>query len=318
MTCQAHCGKKVLLFLQGIGPGPLPHAAAFVLLAIIAASPARAQITTNTALPVSAGEGIIRVQSKLIRSTGDPSEMDRELRVLAFPLVGVYGVTPKLTLFGVLPILDKNLEVTTPQGRRVTRKTSGLADARLFARYTVYQFNRRGETARLAPFAGVELPTGTNDATDGLGLLPPPLQLGSGSWDPFAGVVFTRQTFAWQIDVSASYKFSTEADDFQFGDEARLDVATKVRLLPRRLSSGLPSFLYGNLETNVIWQDQNEMGGAVDVNSGGTTWYIAPGIQYATRRVILEAAVQVPVVQDLNGSALENNFIITLSSRFSI
>ncbi len=287
------------------------------VLVSMAASPARAQITTNTALPVSKGEGIIRIQSKIIRSTGDPTPMDRDLQVLAFPLVGVYGVTAKLTLFGVVPILDKNLEVTTPQGR-LTRNTTGLADARLFARYTVYQFNRRGQTKRLAPFAGLELPTGTDDAADDLGRLPQPLQLGSGSWDPFAGLVFSWQTFAWQIDASASYKFSTEANDFQFGDEARLDIATKVRLLPRRLSGGLPNFLYANLETNLIWQDQNEIGGAVDRNSGGTTWYLAPGLQYATRRIILEAAVQLPVVQDLNGTALENNVITTLSVRVSI
>ncbi len=289
---------------------------AFMLL-VIGVSPARAQITTNTALPVGKGEGIVRLQSKIIRSTGDPGPTDRDLRVLAFPLVGVYGVTAKLTLFGIVPLLDKNLEVTTPQGR-LTRKTSGLADARLFARYTVFQVNRRGQTMRLAPFAGVELPTGTDDAVDALGRLPGPLQLGSGSWDPFMGLVFSRQTFAWQVDVSASYKFTTGAHDFQFGDEVRLDVATKLRLLPRRLSGGLPSFLYGNVETNLIWQDENESGGAVDVNSGGATWYLAPGLQYVTRRIILEAAVQLPVVQDLNGMALENNVITTLSLRVNL
>ncbi len=289
---------------------------AFVLLVMVV-SPVRAQITTNTALPVGKGEGIVRLQSKIIRSTGDPGPMGRDLRVLAFPLVGVYGVTAKLTLFGVVPILDKNLKVTTPQGR-VTRTTSGLADARLFARYTVYQFNRRGQTMRLAPFAGIELPTGTDDAVDALGRLPGPLQLGSGSWDPFVGLVFSRQTFAWQVDVSASYKVTTEANDFQFGDEARLDIATKVRLLPRRLTGGLPSFLYANAETNLIWQDENETGGAVDVNSGGATWYLAPGLQYVTKRIILEAAVQLPVVQDLNGAALENNVITTLSVRVNI
>ncbi len=297
--------------------GCVARVVCLVLLLLMAVSPARAQITTHTALPVGKGEGIVRLQSKIIRSTGDPSPMDRDLRVLAFPLVGVYGVTAKLTLFGVVPLLDKNLEVTTPQGR-VTRKTSGLADVRLFARYTVYQVNRRGQTMRLAPFAGIELPTGTHDAADALGRLPAPLQLGSGSWDPFVGLVFSRQTFTGQVDVSLSYTFTTAAHDFQFGDELRLDVATKLRLLPRHLSGGLPSFLYGNVETNLIWKDQDKLGGAVDVNSGGATWYLAPGLQYVTKRMILEAAVQLPVVQDLNGMALENNVITTLSVRVNL
>lgn len=293
-----------------------PGVVALVLL-LVMAFPSQAQITTNTALPVGKGEGIVRLQSKIIRSTGDPSPMDRDLRVLSFPLVGVYGMTARLTLFGVVPILDKNLEVTTPRGR-ATRNVTGLADVRLFARYTIYQRNRRGQTMRLAPFAGIELPTGTDDATDDLGRLPGPLQLGSGSWDPFVGLVFSWQTFAWQIDASASYKRNPEANDFQFGDEARLDVATKVRLLPRSLGSGLPSFVYANVETNLIWQDENEVSRAADANSGGATWYLAPGLQYVTKRVMLEAAVQLPVVQDLNGTALKNNLITTLSVRVSI
>ena len=304
-------------FFRRVRFGCVARVVCLVLLLLMAVSPARAQITTNTALPVGKGEGIVRLQSKIIRSTGDPGPMDRDLRVLAFPLVGVYGVTAKLTLFGVVPLLDKNLEVTTPQGR-VTRKTSGLADVRLFARYTVYQVNRRGQTMRLAPFAGIELPTGTDDVADALGRLPAPLQLGSGSWDPFVGLVFSRQTFAGQVDVSASYTFTTAANDFQFGDELRLDVATKLRLLPRHLSGGLPSFLYGNVETNLIWKDEDTLGGAVDVNSGGATWYLAPGLQYVTKRIILEAAVQLPVVQDLNGMALENNVITTLSVRLNL
>ena len=67
-------------------------------------------ITFNTALPVARGEGIFRIQSKLIRSTGDPSPMDRELEVWAFPIVAVYGFTEKLALFGIAPIFIKNLE----------------------------------------------------------------------------------------------------------------------------------------------------------------------------------------------------------------
>ena len=35
-----------------------------------------------------------------------------------------------------------------------------------------------------------------------------------------------------------------------------------------------------------------------------------PGLQYVTKRWIVEAAVQVPVVQDLNGTALEKDTIL--------
>ncbi len=281
-----------------------------------AVSPSMAQITTNTALPVGKGQGIVRLQSRVVRSKDDAGPVNRELRVVAFPLVGAYGATSRLALFGVLPFASKDMTVSSPQGR-LQRDDSGLLDVRLFARYTAWQRNRRGETMRLAPFAGFELPTGTDDKMDDQGKFPGPLQLGSGSLDAFAGLVYSWQTFDWQIDASAAYAVNSEANDFQFGDEIRLDLATKARILPRHLGGGMPSFLYVNLETNLIWQDENEVDSVTDPNSGGTTWYLAPGIQYATTRIILETALQIPAVQDLNGMALENDYIYTIGLRIN-
>jgi hypothetical protein len=292
------------------------HVAGGGFLLLLVAVPAPAQITTNTALPVTRGQGIVRVQAKVLQATAD-GPMDRSLTVYAGPLVGAYGATPRWTLFGVLPVLRKRLEGATPQGR-LTRGPTGLGDARLFARYTVWRRNRPGETIRLASLAGLELPTGRSDDTDRLGRLPRPLQLGSGSWDPFAGLVVTWQTLRWQVDVSPVYQFNTEADGFAFGDEARLDVASKHRVWRNDRSGRVPGFLYANLETNLIWQAQNERRGQAAPNSGGTTWFVAPGVQYITRRFVLEGAVQLPTAQDRNGTALEEDVIATLSVRVNI
>ena len=287
---------------------------------VLTALPASAQITTNTALPVAEGELIVRELAKFLRATGDSSPMDRELSVTEIPTVAVYGATPRLALFGILPYLDKELDVTTPMGR-TTRGDSGIGDFTFLARYTVRQWDSPGETKRLAPFLGLKVPTGEDEETDSLGKLPQPLQLGSGSWDPIVGSVFTWQTLDWQLDTSASYQFRTEANDFEFGDVARLDVSFKHRLWPRDLESvseGVPGFLYGALETNLIWQDRDDVLGSGDPDSGGFTWFVAPGVQYITKRVIFEAAVQLPVVQDLNGDALETDYIVSVGIRVNI
>ncbi len=311
--------------LRPMSVTPMRLALCIVLIPGITLLPtarATAQITTNTALPVARGVGIFRIQAKVLRSSGDESAMNRELNVLMFPTVLVYGITRKLAVFGILPILDKKLEskaphnISSPTGR-IERAVSGLADARAFLRYTVYQRDDHGATFRIAPFAGFEVPTGSNDASDDLGRLPRPLQLGSGSWDSFIGAVLTRQTFSWQVDVSLSYQFNSAADRFRFGDEARLDVASKVRLLPRLLGEGLPNFLYANLESNMVWHGRNKIDGIDNVNSGGAIWYLDPGLQFITRRFVIETAVQIPIVQDLNGAALENDYIFILSVRLA-
>jgi len=278
--------------------------------------PARAApITFNTALPVAAGEFVLRELFFFIKSSDDPSPADRDLEVIGGLSVLGYGATGDLALFGVLPVLDKSLELDTPDGRRIERGDTGIGDVRLFGRYTAFRDDAPGRTFRIAPFAGVELPTGKDDQRDRFGRLPQPLQLGSGSVDPFFGVVGTWQTLDYQIDAQASYEVNTEANDFEFGDVLRFDASLQYRLWPRELGPGVPGFLYGVVEGNLIHQRKNEVAGAEDPNSGGTTLFLAPGLQYVTRRWVLEAIVQLPAIQDLNGDALENDYIVSAGFR---
>lgn len=282
--------------------------------AIINVSALAAPITLDTALPVAMGEGLLQIQSIYMRSTGDHTPMNRSLTVWAFPSVLGYGVTEKLALFGIFPVLDKKIDVTTSAGR-IRRGDSGGGDSTFIARYTVWNQDRQGETMRMAPFLALKAPTGEDAKEDAFGRLPQPLQLGSGSWDTTAGIVATWQTLSRQIDASASYAFKTEANNFRFGDVARLDVSYQHRLWPRELGEGVPGFVYGVLESNFNWEDKSRVGGVKDNDSGGATWYLTPGIEYVTRRLVAEAAVQVPVVQELNGNALENDYIVILGIR---
>lgn len=272
-------------------------------------------ITFNTALPVHEDEIILRQQVVWFRCHEDPTPLGREVNVVAAPSVLVYGAHPRVTVFGVLPFLYKRLELNGMDGR-VTRDTSGFGDMTGLLRVTAFKVDRPGETLRLAPFVGLEVPTGADDEADSLGRLPPTLQLGSGSWDPLGGAIFTWQTLQWELDVSASYQLRTEANDFDAGDEARGEASFQYRVLPwGDLDGGVPSFLYAVAETNVVWTDEHRIDGMDDPDSGGTIWYLAPGLQWVTRRTVLEAAVQVPVLQRLNGNALERQFIARVSFR---
>ena len=275
-----------------------------------------APITFNTALPVAEDEFIFRGQFVFDQSGDDPSGADRDRQVFAAVSVLGYGVTSDLALFGVLPYVDKNLEITS-MGVRRTRDTSGIGDLTLFGRYTVFKDDIPGRTFRIAPFAGVELPTGEDDEIDGFGRLPPSVQLGSGSVDPFGGLVATYQTLDFEIDAQASYKVNTEANNFELGDVARFDASFQYRLWPRSLGSGVPGFLYGVFEGNLIHQNKNQSNGTKNPNSGGTTLFLMPGLQYVTQRWIVEGGVQIPVFQDLNGTALEKDYIVRFGFRFN-
>ena len=288
-----------------------------IAVGILAAGSAwGAPITINTALPVGGGEFVARGMVVVSQSGEDPGATDRDHSATSLVAVLGYGVTHKLALFGVLPYVDKKLDFTE-SGSRIRRSASGLGDASVFVRYTLVQHDKPGRTFRVAPFAGVKAPTGDDDNRDMFGRLPPSVQSGSGAWDVFGGIVATYQTFALQTDGQVSYRVKNKANGFDPGDELRLDGSLQYRLWPRQLGDGVPSFLYGVLETNLVRRERNEVNGNEDANSGGTTVFLSPGLQYVTKRWIVEGVVQLPVVQNLHGTALENDYVLRAGVRFN-
>lgn len=273
-----------------------------------------APITFNTALPVADGQFIYRQQLQWLRSNDDPSGARRDMRVLAAVSVLAYGINHKLAVFGALPYTDKSIEVT-PAGMRIERDNRGLGDVTGFARYTLWQNDVKGRTSRLAAFGGFTAPTGDDDESDRIGRLPPSLQNGTGATDWLGGVVASHQSLKYQFDGQLSYRNNREANNFEAGDQARLDLSWQHRLWPRVLGAGVPAFLYGVLEVNALHQEKNRINGDRDDNSGGTTLWLSPGLQYVTRRWVVEVILQKPVAQNLNGTALENDLRLTTGFR---
>lgn len=270
-----------------------------------------APITFNTALPVATGQFIARGQLFTIRA--DARAPRRDLEVDGWLSVLGYGINENLAVFAALPYLDKSLEVTAEDGR-LHREASGFGDLTAFARQTLMQRNAKGRTTRIAAFAGLTAPSGDDDDRDALGRVPAPLQPGDGSWDYFAGVIATHQTLAWQLDAQLGYRVNGEANDFEAGDAISLDGSLQYRLWPREVA-GTPAFLYGVLELKGTHSERNRVGGQADLRSGGTEWFLSPGIQYITRRWIGEAAVQLPIIQNLPSESLETDAIVRVGFR---
>lgn len=274
--------------------------------------------TFNTALPVAEGQYLWREQL-VLRERSDNGPMDRDVSVQALGSVLGYGVTSKLAVFGVVPyFFNKELDVTTPMGR-IERETGGFGDISLFGRFTLYKKDFTGSTFRIAPVFGLTAPTGDDNDRDRFGELPRPLQTGDGAWDGFAGVVTTYQTLQYQVDGQLLYRENGRHDGFARGDETRFDASLQYRIWPRSMKGvpGTPGFVYALLESNVIHRERDETGSGTDANSGGTQWLLAPGLQYVSRRWIVEGTVQLPVAEDFNGDAIEDDYIVRVGFRRS-
>lgn len=275
-----------------------------------------APITFNTALPVAKHAFISREQFFSRQFDAEKGIPGRDLDVKGLVSVLGYGITPRLAIFAAVPYLDKTLNLNL-NGQRLSRTSHGIGDLKLFARYTFLQHDARSKTFRIAGFAGFKAPTGDDSQRDALGSLPIPLQSGTGAWDGFGGVVLTYQVLDYQIDAQASFRQNGNANGFAMGDEARADVSFQYRMQPREMRSDTRHFLYGVLEANLVNQERNRILGTKDPDSGGTTLYLTPGIQFVTAKYILEAALQLPVLQKLHGNALETDYIFSAGFRIN-
>jgi hypothetical protein len=270
-----------------------------------------APITFSTALPVGEGKIINREQLVFTRSGDDPTNTGLDVDVNSLISVLAYGASEKLALFAALPYLRKELR----QSGGVRRSSEGIGDLTIFGRYTLFQRDGIGRTLRLGAIAGIKAPTGDDDESDALGRLPIPLQSGTGSWDSFVGIVVSYETLQGGLHSQLTYQAKTAANNFEAGDVSRLDVSWQRRVWPTVLKPTSNAFVYGVLEANIIHRQKSTVSGQVNNDSGGTTVFITPGIQYVSKKLILEAAVQIPVYQGLNGTALENDYIFRTGFR---
>ncbi len=261
-----------------------------------------AGINTNVALPVREGGFVYRTQVRFMSASDDPSPMNRDIEAYVVPNVLVYGATSQTTLFGILPYIFKSVERDSG-GLREEDRTNGFGDLTFLLRQTVYARDAVQRTSRLGLIGGLEIPVGSEDFS-------------SHSTDFVLGGVYTLQTGRHEIDVDLLYKVNTEARDLDLGEELQYDLAYEVRLFPWQWPErGTPSQLYAVIEANGRSIERARSNGMELDDSGGTLVFLSPGIQWVTQRVIYEASLQVPVIQNLNGSQVETDFVATAGVR---
>ena len=283
------------------------HLAAGFLLGLLviflpAGSLQAAAINSNVALPVREGGFVYRTQLRFLSTSDDPTPLDRDIEAYIVPNVLVYGATERTTLFGILPFISQSVELSSG-GSRQDNEVEGFADLTFLLRQTIYVRDAVQRTSRLALIAGLEIPSGKADFS-------------SHSTDFILGGVYTLQTGRHELDADLLYKVNTEGRDVELGDEFRYDLAYGLRVSPWDWPErGTPSQIYLVLEANGTTSRRTITPEGELADTGGTLVFLSPGIQLVTQRVIYEASLQVPVVENLHGDQVEPDFVAAAGIR---
>lgn len=290
----------------------------FLFLTLFLIPKSLASINTDSAITPAKGQTVIRSLVRFQTKSGDRTGENRKMFIVENRNIGVYGLQDGTTLFTTIPFLYKELEVNNASGGPSERRDAGLGDIRVFLKQRLWRKDRLGKTDRFALLGGLKFPTGDTDEKDGLGKLPKSLQLGSGSWDPFVGPVFTHQEHRYEFSQDLVYQFNTTKGTFSFGDELSHNSGFWFRFWPWVLpEAGVPSQLQLVLEFNGVWNQKNKLDGDKMGKEGGYTLYLSPGLQWVGSWWILEGSIQFPILQDLGRDEIRNDPAYTIGIRIT-
>jgi len=247
-----------------------------VVLGIVPQAYGQAPINSDVALQPSTGGFIFREKARLLTSDDINTLMARSTLV--------YGYSDGLTFLFSAPYVYTEMDTASGSDRE-----EGFADFSLLTKPRLYRDDfGPTDTMRFDLIAGMDVPSGDDP-------------LASDSVSPVLGGVFTYVEGRRAFDADLLWKFNTEGDGV---DAMRYDLAYLHRLMPDDFSDPPYRAIYSVLELN----------GRYETN-GDHELFISPGIQWVTKRWIVEMSVSLPIVQELD-HRLEYDVALTWSIRW--
>ncbi len=165
---------------------------------------------------------------------------------------------------------------------------------------------------------GLKTPTGATRQRDKAGeLFEVHSQPSGGSWNPSAGLSFTRAMGKFSFDSSILYTVATSgARSTDLGDIFEYNFALSYAFVGEAkdalFSSSNQSQWTGILEINGNWQDYIRVHGMKDHNSGGNLVWISPGVRYSGGSNWNAAlSIGTPIVKDTNGFQTDPDYRVT-------
>jgi|GEM_PF-876288 hypothetical protein len=226
--------------------------------------------------------------------------------------------------------MEKDMEMIRRGGRRSSMNSQGAGDTMLMTKTLLYADDYLIPTSQVSLLLGVSIPTGSIDQDDTGQILPYSMQLGSGTFDPFIGVLYegSSSPFWWGANASYLARAYENYKSYNLGDEYRLDLYGMYQLRHNLVGElQIKGKYVGDLEGEAqeIEQDgDGHMNGNPNMafmsnlydpdNYGGSTVDLTTGVQWQPfRNHILNAQFSVPLFQNLHGTQMERDFTASVT-----
>ncbi|MDP3300879.1 MAG: hypothetical protein Q8S36_02820 [Sulfuricurvum sp.] len=232
--------------------------------------------------------------------------------VNSYALTASYGITDDLTFNLQLPYVSR-------KGIRAGEVNGGVAevhphddikelgDASALLQYKVYD-----DKFKVALLAGIKAPTGKDNVIFEGEVLEADLQSGTGSWDLFAGVAFTKDYENFSLHSDLLYKSNNKGvGNSELGDIFTYNAALSYTLVDHKPHDSLTGSKEENhygysvdtfIELNGERADKDRFNNSIANNTGHHIVFATTGLQVTTEdNYALTFAVSVPVYQNMLG-----------------
>ncbi len=238
---------------------------------------------------------------RTIKNGNAPEEDEKLLTKMLISSLGIrYGVTKNLTVSVLLPYVN----LYTNSG-----SDGGFGDLILLGSYNIYS----KEKFNFAIQAGIELPTGEqkNSSFDNTTVI-----VGSGSYDPMIGILFSKQWNKLTLSGNALYKHTTNGfQDNYYGSLSVHGVGVSYKIKGESSiceTDSLATKTASNFGLSAMvgysgeWLDKLKEDGVVDENSGHYLGLANFGGTFLYKKWAFPLTLSMPIINKMNG--LQNDF----------
>jgi hypothetical protein len=264
------------------------------------ATPATAQIVTENA-------GVLSPELTIVREIGSVAHSEN-LDEVRWTQELLYAPDRFHELRLSVPYFWRTARFAGPSGELESHE-HGLGDVSVRLKRALSRADDVMRSRRWSLLLELGAPTADSDAEEDGVEIPPALQLGGGGWTLGAGSAWTWIDDRQRVSLEAFYRHRTSHDGVQLGASADLNAAWWYRLRPVAFTPGDEhTEVRGVLELLGTHLFESEVHGDAQDDDGDILW-LAPGIHvYPGTHVLLEANVQVPLLQDVDDALGERRF----------
>jgi len=204
-----------------------------------------------------------------------------------------YGITQDWTISAALPYASINEDGAN---------NDGIGSLALETTYRLWKHNALGKQDSVSAIARAILDTAKGSDTPALT---------PGANDFMLGLAYGRESLIWQRWAGVRYRFNGKSDaGIERGDQISVDAAIGWRAeIPQYYKSDTLWMVELNTETT-RGSEQNNIS---LTNTGGTEFFVSPGVIWSYRNTTVKGGVQLPVYHNLNGDQSQSDYRLKLA-----